>query len=275
MRRVRITLGYDGTEFFGSQSQPGLRTVQSELEGILGRLSPRAGRTVFAGRTDRGVHALGQVVSVDVDWRGRNDDLRDALNALAPADIAVRSVEAVANSFHARYDACSREYRYRIVVADVPPMFDRRFVWWRRLPIDDGRAAVAAARFVGEHAFGTFAGSGKSQSLPVEQLVRRVSSCEWLVDADSGSHELRIIANGFLPQMVRNIVAAIVRVGTGAHDPDWISELIQANDRRVLGEAAPPQGLTLWRVRYENDNTGRRQDAADAGRWPGEGYEEE
>ncbi|MEX1157994.1 MAG: tRNA pseudouridine synthase A, partial [Thermomicrobiales bacterium] len=118
MRRVRITLGYDGTEFLGSQSQPGRRTVQGELERVLRQLAPRAGRTVFAGRTDRGVHAVGQVASVDLDWRASDRDLRDALNSLAPADLSVSEVATVANTFHARYDAISREYRYRIVVDD-------------------------------------------------------------------------------------------------------------------------------------------------------------
>src|SRR4051794_23872023 len=101
MRRVRITLGYDGTEFVGSQSQPGLRTVQDEVERLLRTLAPGSGRTVFAGRTDRGVHAVGQVVSVDVDWRGSDRDLRDSLNAIAPRDLSVSDVATVGDAFHA------------------------------------------------------------------------------------------------------------------------------------------------------------------------------
>jgi tRNA pseudouridine38-40 synthase len=270
MRRVRITLGYDGTDFVGSQSQPGQRTVQDELEGLLDRLTTRVGRTVFAGRTDRGVHAVGQVVSVDLGWRDSDDALRDAINALAPVDLVVSSVESVADTFHARYDAVRREYRYRIVVDDAPPVLERRYIWWRRAGIDADRAADACRRFVGEHAFGTFAGSGRSQSWDAQKLVRRVAVCEWRKDCGDKRHELRIVANGFLPQMVRNIVGAVVRVGTGAESPEWIDELIAANDRRVLGEAAPPQGLVLWQVAYRDDS-----DATMAGRLPGEGYGEE
>lgn len=274
MRRVRITLGYDGTEFFGSQSQPGCRTVQDELERLLQRLAPRTGRTVFAGRTDRGVHAVGQVVSVDLDWRDTDRALRDALNSIAPPDLSISDVATVADSFHARYDALSREYRYRIIVAAVPPVLERRYAWWRHADLDGDRAADACKRFVGEHAFGTFAGSGRSQSLDTDELVRHISICEWRTTDAGQRHELRVVANGFLPQMVRNIVGAVARIGSGKREPAWIDELIAANDRRVLGDAAPPQGLVLWRVRYANDDDERR-DAVIARRWPGEGYGEE
>ena len=273
MRRVRITLGYDGTEFFGSQLQPGRRTVQQELERILKRLSPRTGRSVFAGRTDRGVHAVGQVVSVDMVWRESDEALRDALNSIASTDLSIVDVATVADTFHARYDAISREYRYRIVVSDVPPVLERRYVWWRRTAIDGERCASACRRFVGEHSFGTFAGGGRSQSLPADELVRSISRCDWLACDDGRGHELRVVANGFLPQMVRNITGAIVQVGSDLREPEWIDELIAANDRRVLGDAAPPQGLALWRVLYEDDD--ERRDAEFAGRWPGEGYGEE
>ncbi|HEX5163897.1 MAG TPA: tRNA pseudouridine(38-40) synthase TruA [Thermomicrobiales bacterium] len=273
MRRVRITLGYDGTEFFGSQSQPGRRTVQDELERLLQRLSPDSGRTAFAGRTDRGVHAVGQVVSVDVDWRDSDRALRDALNSLAPVDLAFVDVATVANTFHARYDARWREYRYRIVVAAVPPVFERRYCWWRHTAIDADLAADGCRRVVGEHAFGTFAGSGKSRSLPAGKLVRTVRDCDWRATDGGSRHELRIVASGFLPQMVRNITGAIVQVGSGRREPGWIDELIAANDRRVLGDAAPPEGLTLWRVSYPGDDNEQR-DEASARQWPGEGYGE-
>ncbi len=274
MRRVRISIGYDGTEFFGSQSQPGQRTVQDELERVLHRMSAWTGRTIFAGRTDRGVHAIGQVVAADVEWRDSDLALRNALNACAPVDIAVTDVATVAETFHARFDARSREYRYRIVVDSVPPVLERRYAWWRRATIDAGRASKACERLVGIHPFGTFAGGGQSQTLPAGDLVRNVSVCEWRSTESGRDHELRIVANGFLPQMVRNIVGAVVDVGSGQRDPNWIDDLIVANDRRVLGEAAPPQGLTLWQVRYADSDDDRR-DAVIARRWPGKGYEEE
>lgn len=249
MRRVRLTIGYDGTGFAGSQVQPGERTVQGELEALLARLAPGSGRTVFAGRTDRGVHAVGQVVSVDTGWRGTDERLRDALNALAPDDLAVLVVETVDDRFHARYDARSREYRYRIRVAPVPPVLERRYRWWRTREIDAARAGAAAERLVGRHAFGTFAGLGRSQREPAAALTRTVLACGWR--GGQGNHEFRVVADGFLPQMVRNMVAAVVRVGQGERPVAWIDELLAANDRRVLGEPAPPQGLVLWRVVYD------------------------
>jgi tRNA pseudouridine38-40 synthase len=246
---VCILLGYDGTEFYGSQSQPGCRTVQQELETVLQRLAPGSSRTVFAGRTDRGVHALGQVVSFDTSWRESDERLRYAINSLAPSDLTAVAVETASETFHARYDARWREYRYRIVVADSPPPLERRYLWWRTRTLDAVDAQAACQRFVGRHAFGTFAGLGKSQSLEPSALTRVVRECEW--QSDGAGHVFRVVANGFLPQMVRNMVASVTRVAQGDRPAEWIDELLLANDRRVLGEAAPPHGLTLWRVEYD------------------------
>jgi tRNA pseudouridine38-40 synthase len=218
-------------------------------------LAPGSSRTVFAGRTDRGVHARGQVASLDIRWHQTTDQLRNALNALLPDDIVVSRVEWTSPTFHARYDARWREYRYRIWVADVPPVLHRRYVWWRAVDLDETRAAAASHRLVGTHAFGSFAGSGRSQRDEAPRLVRTVRACEWLVreTGDTRQHELRVEANGFLPQMVRNMVAALVHVGRGDRPVQWIDEVLAANDRRILTEAAPPQGLVLWRVRYDDE----------------------
>jgi tRNA pseudouridine38-40 synthase len=255
VRRARIVLGYDGSEFVGSQVQSTGRTVQWELERALERLAPGSGRTVFAGRTDRGVHAIGQVVSVDVSWHGTVERLRDALNAILPVDIVVSSVEWTSPTFHARYDARWREYRYRIWIAETPPVLDRRYVWWRFVDLDADLAATAARSLVGTHAFGSFAGSGRSQREEASRLVRTVRACEWrsLWSGGIHHHELRVEANGFLPQMVRNITAALVHVGRGDRPVQWIDDVLAANDRRILTEAAPPQGLVLWRVRYDDE----------------------
>lgn len=246
---MSIQLGYDGTEFHGSQAQPGLRTVQKELEGVLQRVAPGSSRTVFAGRTDRGVHAIGQMVSADVAWGSSDDRLRSAINAVAPTDITVVDVRTVSPAFHARYDAIGREYRYRIVVAASPPPLERRYVWWRTRDLNSALAQAACERMVGKLSFGTFAGLGKSQSLDADALTRDVRQCDWTQCGER--HEFRVVANGFLPQMVRNMVAAIVRVAQSERPVEWIDELLAANDRRVLDEAAPPNGLTLWRVEYD------------------------
>lgn len=260
MPRYKLTLGYDGTEFFGSQVQPQGRTVQSELEEAIQRITGNHVRLALAGRTDRGVHAVGQVASGDIPWRGSPEDLRSALNAVGPSDITVSEVTEAEAGFHARFSARWREYRYRIAVNDVEPVLTRRYTWWRRSGIDGEPARLACERFVGRHAFGSFAGSGWSKVLTPEQLTRTVFDCQW-VETSSGLapqgsfRELRITAEGFLPQMVRNITAAVVAVGTGEAPVSWIDELLVAGDRGALPAGAPPHGLVLWRVGYtEFDN---------------------
>ncbi len=261
MPHFRLTLGYDGTDFFGSQAQVSGRTVQSELEEAVYRLTGERIRLAFAGRTDRGVHAIGQVASGLIDWQGSGERLRSALNAVGPDDIVVSAVDPVEPQFHARYSARWREYRYRVVVAETEPVLNRRYVWWRRQAIDPELASRACNRLVGRHSFGSFAGMGRSRSLTREQLQRTVFHCDWdepetggLVQGHLG--ELRIVADGFLPQMVRNITAAVVLVGSGERPVEWIDEVLAAGDRRVLPAGAPPHGLVLWRVGYEEFDTG-------------------
>lgn len=258
---MKLTFGYDGTEFYGSQVQTGRRTVQRELEAAVREVCRRDVRLAFAGRTDRGVHAVGQVASAEIGWHGDPGDLRTALNAVGPRDIVVSRVEAVDAGFHARFDARWREYRYRVVVAETLPVLNRRFVWWRRDSLDDALAEDACSRFVGRHNFGSFASDGKSQTLPVEKLERTIFDCRWQEIDDSLSAfgrflELRIVANGFLPQMVRNIAGSVVQVASGAQPPEWIDHLLAVGDRRELKDAAPPHGLVLWRVGYLEFDSG-------------------
>lgn len=256
-----MLLGYDGTDFVGSQVQSSGRTVQAELELAIQRLAPGSSRTTFAGRTDRGVHAVGQVVSLDVVWSRSAERLRDALNAILPPDVSVRAVEWTSPTFHARFDATWREYRYRIWVAPTPPPLARRYVWWRRGALDEALAAEACTVLLGRHAFGAFAGSGRSRSHDAPALTRTVRQCDWRVEARPGAtlHELRIEADGFLPQMVRTIVGAIVLVARRTRDVQWLGDALRSNDRSVLDEPAPPEGLVLWRVRYDDE----RDDSGD------------
>lgn len=263
MPRYKLTLGYDGTDFYGSQAQTGRRTVQSELEAAIRRVGGGEIRVALAGRTDRGVHAVGQVASGEIDWRGTAGALRSALNAVGPKDIVVSDVEEVPAGFHARYSAYWREYRYRFVRSAVLPVLDRRYVWWRRADLNDELARDACRRLIGRHSFGSFAGSGRSQSETAERLERTVLACEW-IETESGLspfgeyREMRIIADGFLPQMVRNIASAVVTVASGAEPATWIDELLEAGDRRVMREGAPPHGLVLWQVGYTEFDSGCR-----------------
>jgi tRNA pseudouridine38-40 synthase len=260
-RPLALLFGYDGTDFHGSQAQAGVRTVQGELERALTRVAPGSGRLAFAGRTDAGVHALGQVATGAIAWQRSPDALRDALIAVAPADIAVVKVWEAPPGFHARFSASGREYRYRVRVAAAPDALERRYIWWRRAALDGEAARAACERLVGTHAFGAFAGGGQSQALTAAQLTRTLRTCDWQTEerepgqcrsgAPETLHTLRVIADGFLPQMVRNLTAAICQVAQGARPVEWIDALLAENDRRALGEAAPPQGLVFWRAYYD------------------------
>jgi tRNA pseudouridine38-40 synthase len=267
VRRVRITLGYDGTAFHGSQAQPGVRTVQAELDCALRQLGAGAAPTIFAGRTDRGVHAHGQVVSTDVRWSRDCAALRQGLDAVTAPDLVVRKVQDAPHDFHARFDACWREYRYRIRISDDAPVAEARFVWWRRSELDDDAIGRACRVLLGTHSFGAFASHGWSRKHDQRSLQRTVRLCEWRRNDDWSDGErvvtceLRIAATGFLPQMVRNISAALVEIGSGRQPATWMNELLTMGDRSRLGDAAPAHGLTLWRVEYGGDDSVKGSDA--------------
>lgn len=263
---VRFTVTYDGTDFAGSQVQPRERTVQGELEQTLAEITGSAVRTAFAGRTDRGVHAAGQVVSAIVEWRHGIDALQRALNGELPDDVAVVDIDETDDEFHARFDARWREYRYAIVEAPVRPVLERRYTWWLRDRLDEKSASEGASFFAGRHRFGSFAGAGLSQREPAEKLERLVHVCDWhmhelKMPGTGGArrrHIVRVVANGFLPNMVRNMVAALVEVARGHREPEWVQSVVGANDRRELDCApAPPEGLILWRVGYREYDSSR------------------
>ena len=256
-----LTLAYDGTAFAGSQVQPGVRTVQQELERALAALFGTAERVTLAGRTDRGVHAVGQVASCT----DRRPDLDlgttvRAINARLPEDLAVVGVRRERDGFHARYDARWREYRYRIWNGGPAPL-GRRWTWHRVEPLDVTLMAQAGCRLVGEHDFAALAGSGQgvpgsARGQRPRGTVRRVITCHcrttepWWGPDDGALIEIRVAADGFLPQMVRNVAGALVEVGRGARPVAWMDELLAARDRRRGPTTAPAHGLTLWRVGY-------------------------
>jgi tRNA pseudouridine38-40 synthase len=266
---LKLVLSYDGAGFAGSQRQPGRRTVQGELERALFTLA--AGTVyevpvVLAGRTDAGVHAAGQVASA-ADIRPDLDEARlvRAINAQLEPDCAVISVERMVATFHARYDAKWREYRFRIWAGPAQPLVRDR-TWQRRGGLDPDRMAVAAARLIGRHDFASFAGGGEGMPWsPRHQTVRGTTRTvmiseirpiePWWAGRLNGTLiEYRIVADGFLPRMVRNIAGALVSIGQGRQASDWIDALLEGRNRTLAAETAPPQGLTLWRVGYENDS---------------------
>lgn len=257
-RRFRLTVAYDGTDFFGAQAQPGRRTVAGELEAAISRLSGCDTRLVLAGRTDRGVHAAGQVAHGDVVTDLPVERFQRALNALLPADVVVWGLREVDATFHARYDACWREYWYRVWNAPVRWPALRRSTWHLARPLDRQALQSAAAKLVGEHDFAAFAG----QALGVPGSDRRRSTHRVVYGARWGQVpgrfpvdgvvlEFRIRASGFLPQMVRTIVAALVEIGSGRRPVAALATLLAGRDRRLAPAPAPPQGLTLWAVGYD------------------------
>ncbi|MCS7050116.1 MAG: tRNA pseudouridine(38-40) synthase TruA [Thermomicrobium sp.] len=260
-RRYRIDLGYEGTAFSGSQRQPGLRTVQGVLEEALARVVAMPVRVALAGRTDAGVHAVGQVASCDLVWRHDAETLVRALRASLPEDIVIYRATVAPAGFHARRCALDREYRYRIWLGTDPPLFLRRFVWVYAGPIDLQALQAAADFFVGTHDFRSFAGHGMGGPAATAPRFRTIDLSEWhLLEPTleplwgrAQILEYRVRANGFLPHMVRTMVAALLRVGTGDVSPDWIVELLRVHDRRAAPAPAPARGLVLWRVRYPED----------------------
>jgi tRNA pseudouridine38-40 synthase len=267
MPRFRLTLAYDGTNFVGSQIQPNQRTVQGELEGILGGIARTPIRTIFAGRTDRGVHAVGQVAAVTLPtWDATPLELQQALNARLPDDIGATEVALCAESFNPRYDALWRDYRYWIASAVVSP-FLGRYAWIRRTQLDAKAVEAGARQLVGTHDFASFAGGGEGvpwsrRAATPRGTTRTILRCECQeirLRVGPGSDEratvleIRVVADGFLPHMVRNVVGVLRQVGQGQRAPESISELLAGKDRRLGPAAAPPHGLTLLRVGFAGD----------------------
>lgn len=271
-RNFRIDLGYDGTDFFGSQRQSGVRTVQGVLEETLIRLTGEATALVFAGRTDRGVHAVGQVASTRLVWTRSAMELARALEALTPDDLAVYSVIEVGDDFHARYGAVWREYRYRVWSGEAPPVLLSRYAWWIRQRVDLAAMQSATCCLIGRQDFAAVAGSGRGVPWSRDDTVRAVGLAEWrlrsagLERGDRGSQlvEFRIRADGFLPQMVRNIVGVLAEIGRGRQPEESLAALLAARDRRRAPAPAPARGLALWRVGYAEDGRERVDRGANA-----------
>lgn len=257
MYRLRLTLAYDGAAFVGSQIQPGQRTVQGVVESALTTLDGAPVRVVFAGRTDTGVHALGQVAHVDVQRLRSADQWRQGLNGILPPDVRITNLAVVPDWFHARFDATWREYRYAIWNGEVQPPLMRATIWHRRSPLDVAAMNAAARALIGEHDFATFAGAGKGVPGGDAKTVRTMRTAEWTAErsleaVDGFALVFTIDGSGFLPHMVRNIVGSLVMIGAGDAPAPWMADLLRGRDRRSAAPTAPPHGLTLWRVRYED-----------------------
>jgi tRNA pseudouridine38-40 synthase len=247
---VALTVAYDGVNFAGFARQPGQRTVQGELEQALSIALRRPVAIVGAGRTDAGVHALGQVVSFshpdpDLDARA----LRRSLNALVGDGISVREVRSAQPGFSARFDAVRREYRYRIVAGGVPPLFARDVAWWTPRELDVDVMREAATHLLGERDFKSFC---LTEAAEGKRTFRRMDAIELATEAHLGEECLvvRVVGNAFLRSMVRVVVGTLVEVGAGRREPGWVAEALAACDRTASGPTAPAHGLTFWHVEY-------------------------
>lgn len=255
--RVALTLQYDGGSFFGWQLQPDQRTVQGDLERVLSKLLNAPARVLGSGRTDRGVHATGQVATVDTPTRWTAAALRRALNALLPQDIWVSGASVVSPDFHPRYDALSRSYVYRVgLIEESQSPFHARWCWPLAKPVDLPAMQSACRRLIGDHSFRSYAKAGQEERGD-RCIVQQAFWAEW---GDLGL-EFHITANRFLHHMVRYLVGTMVEVGVGRRPVADVARLLQPEPEMETSPPAPPEGLFLREVLYPEPPVGPERPA--------------
>ncbi len=242
--QVKLTVEYDGSNYSGWQLQSGQDSVQARIESALGKLFSEPVRIRGAGRTDAGVHALGQVAAFTLPRAFDSSELSRALNALLAADIVVLDAQEAPDSFDPRRDARSRVYEYHILNQPRRSAFAYRYSWLLRDSLDLARMNEAGRRFIGEHDFAAF----RTLGTRVKTTVRRVHSSAWT--RDGARLVYRVEAGSFLRHMVRTMVATMVEIGRGKSEPAFVSELLQSGDRAMAPATAPPAGLFLVEIRY-------------------------
>jgi tRNA pseudouridine38-40 synthase len=244
MRNIKVTLSYDGTDFSGWQTQPGFRTVQETLEAAITAVTGQPVRVNASGRTDTGVHAIGQVANFYSNTRHPPEVLVRAVNAHLPPDVVVSEAADVPQAFDANRDAKRKLYRYIIHDGPVPNLFLRRYAYQSPHRLDASAMSQAAEPLRGRHDFHSFETDWPNRMSSVRTIshlaVNRLADWVWLdVEAD-----------GFLYNMVRAIAGTLINVGRGYWPVSQVAQILRAEDRRVAGPTAPPQGLFLMRVTY-------------------------
>lgn len=254
MRHFKLTIAYDGTEYHGWQMQANKPTIQGEIVGVLRRLTQEHVVLHAAGRTDAGVHALGQVASFHTRSGLSSTEFQRALNALLTPDIRIVAAEEVGPDFHARWSAQGKIYRYRLYRGRVVPPMIWRYVLHYPFPLDEDAMRDAAARFVGMHDFASFAASTGSEDDDKERLTEReIFATELARSASSGGEELVFTVHGrsFLRYMVRKMVGTLLDVGRRRLKPADVDRLFELKDRSKSGPTVPPQGLCMVSVQHE------------------------
>ncbi|HPD60757.1 MAG TPA: tRNA pseudouridine(38-40) synthase TruA [Thermodesulfobacteriota bacterium] len=244
MRNLKLVIEYDGTNYQGWQSQKNGHTIQDVLEAALSRIMNEKIRLIGSGRTDSGVHALGQVANFKTKSALDTNALFKGANSLLPTDILIKSIEEVPENFHARFSAKSRIYEYRIWNASQPSVFYRSFSWWVQIPLNVELMHQAAFSLIGWRDFSSFQGADHEKVSPEREVMEAGFRQE-------GPEVIFFIqANAFLRHMVRNIIGTIVEVGKSKMSPQEFVEIMEARDRTKAGKTAPAQGLFLKEVCY-------------------------
>jgi tRNA pseudouridine38-40 synthase len=244
MRNLKLVIEYDGTHYQGWQSQNNGLTIQDVFEKALSQILNQKIRLNGSGRTDSGVHALGQVANFKTESTLETNALLKGTNSLLPPDILIKSIEEVPENFHARFSATSRIYEYRIWNAPQPSVFCRSYSWWVQTPLDIEVMHKAALYLIGWHNFSSFQGADHEKVSP-EREVREVAF------QHEGPEVIFFIqANAFLRHMVRNIIGTLVEVGKSKMSHQEFVEIVEARDRTKAGKTAPAQGLFLKEVCY-------------------------
>jgi len=244
-KNFKLTIEYDGSGFHGWQRQKNDRTVQGVIEAAIATMTGETVTLIGSGRTDAGVHALGQVANFLCETELTAPIFERGLNSLLPEDVVIRRCRQVNESFHARFSVKSKIYQYRILNRGIPVAVGRHYCWFIRRDIDVESMRAAAGYIVGTHDFKSFEGTGSPRSSTLRQVIR----AEWL--EPEPDHLIFIIeADGFLRYMVRNLVGTLVLVGQGKLTPEDFKGILFSTDRNQAGTTAPPQGLFLMEVKY-------------------------
>ena len=252
MERYQVILAYDGTRYKGFQRQSGAedkQTIQGVVETTLRRLGWQGDRILASGRTDSGVHAAGQVIAFDLEWKRSPEELQAALNALFPKDIAALTLKLAPSSFHPRYDANSRTYRYRLYCHPIRHPLIERYAWRVWPELDDELLLASATLLVGKHDFSGFGTNSKSGS----SAIREVLAAKWVLkslDYEMDGWEFIVTANGFLYRMVRRLVNFQVLIAQGQRSLTDLQMLIDNPPNHPVPGLAPSQGLILQEVCY-------------------------